>query len=344
MSTQRVATGAAAQAFSVEPGAAHGSAVAIVGGSAACLHLVAQIRKFASNDAAVLIEGETGSGKELVARAMHYLSCRRDKPFVPVNCGAIPDSLIEAELFGHVRGSFTDAKSSRAGVIAHAEGGTLFLDEVDALSPKGQVTLLRFLQDRRYRPVGHATEHIADVRVMAACNKSLQHLAAGGGFRSDLLYRLNILTVRVPPLRERADDVECLADHYLRLFCARYQRSLKRLDDSTLQWFKQYEWPGNVRELENLIHRLVLLSDGDRVHYSGESARDDASDGRQRQAFQTAKTKAIEAFERAYLSRLMADTGGNVSAAARLASKERRALGKLLKKHGIDKDAYRGRR
>ena len=311
----------------------------IVGRSPAYLRMIQQIRQMAGNDATVLIEGETGSGKELAARAMHYLSSRRDKPFVPLNCGAIPDSLIEAELFGHVRGSFTDAKQSREGVIAHANGGTLFLDEIDALSIKGQVTLLRFLQDRRYRPIGRSSEQTSDVRIIAAVNRPMKLVVAAGCFRADLLYRLEVLGLRIPPLRERTEDILPLAEHYIALFCRRYDRDAGRLDDETRFWMQQHDWPGNIRELENLVHRMVLLGDGERLHYSGdpgcESVVPACAD------FQHAKTQAIQLFERAYLIRLMAEARGNVSAAARIACKERRALGKLLKKHSIDKENYR---
>ena len=313
----------------------------IVGSSSAYANLVAQIRKMSGADAPILIEGETGSGKELAARAMHYLSPRRNKPFVPINCGAIPDTLIEAELFGHARGAFTDAKQSRTGMLAHANGGTLFLDEVDTLSSKGQVTLLRFLQDHRYRPVGHCVEQVSDARIIAATNKPMKALVTEGSFRIDLLYRLNILSLSVPPLRERVADIVPLAEHFLRLFCARYERSAKRLHDSTIEWLQQYTWPGNVRELENLIHRLVLLHDGDQIHYTGDTDDAAVSSADGCPNFQNAKAQAIEVFERTYLIRVMAQAHGNVSAAARLACKERRALGKLLKKHGIDKDVYR---
>lgn len=313
----------------------------IVGRSPAYLRLVEHIRKMACNDAPVLIEGETGSGKELAARAMHYLSARRDKPFVPLNCGAIPDALIESELFGHVRGSFTDAKQDRAGVLAHANGGTLFLDEIDTLSAKGQVALLRFLQDRRYRPIGQSCERTSDVRVLAASNKRMPQLVSDGVFRIDLLYRLNILVLPVPPLRERAEDIVPLAEHYLRVFCKRYRRTPKRLHALTRQWLQSCAWPGNIRELENLIHRLVLMGDSEEILYAGEAEIPDENARSGCPDFQSAKAEAVQRFENAYLIRVMAQTQGNVSAAARLAGKERRAFGKLLKKHGIDKGQYR---
>lgn len=311
----------------------------VVGRSPAYLRMAAQMRKMAENDASVLIQGETGSGKELAARAMHYLGRRRERPFVPLNCGAIPDSLIEAELFGHARGSFTDAKQNREGVVAYADGGTLFLDEVDALSAKGQVTLLRFLQDRRYRPIGRSCEQVSDVRIIAATNKPMKAALAEGCFRADLLYRLNVLSLCVPPLRERLEDILPLAEHYIAVFCGRYDRGRKRLDAQTKLWMQQYAWPGNIRELENLVHRMVLLSDGEQMRYTGDPDYDVSAPACP--DFQHAKAQAIESFERAYLMRLMTEANGNVSAAARMACKERRALGKLLKKHGIVKEIYR---
>lgn len=314
----------------------------IIGRSPAYRQLVTQIRKMACNDAPVLIEGETGSGKELAARAMHYLSGRRDRPFVPLNCGAIPDALIESELFGHVRGSFTDAKQDRAGVLAHANGGTLFLDEIDTLSARGQVALLRFLQDRRYRPIGHNREMTSDVRVLAASNKRMPQLVTDGVFRIDLLYRLNILVLSVPSLRERAEDVLPLAEHYLGVFCERYGRRPKRLHPLTAQWLQGCAWPGNIRELENLMHRLALMSDDEEILYTGAPEAPEGEAAPACPDFQTAKAEAVRVFERGYLMRLMIRAQGNVSAAARMANKERRALGKLLKKHGIDKDGYQG--
>ena len=314
-------------------------AVGIIGASEACIALTEQVRRIARADAPVLIEGETGSGKELVARAVHYLGARRCRPFVPVNCGAIPESLAEAELFGHVRGAFTDAKTSRAGVVAHADGGTLFLDEIDALPVKGQVTLLRFLQDRRYRPVGNSAECFSDARVVAACNRPLAALATSGAFRSDLLYRLNIFYLRVPPLRERTGDITLLARHFVGLFCRRYGLEPKSLHGDTLEWMQRYAWPGNVRELENLLHRLVLLCDDDTIRYDGETAPG-SRPAERCPNFQSAKAKAIATFERDYLTRVLNEANGNISAAARLACKERRSLGKLMKKHGIVREHY----
>jgi DNA-binding NtrC family response regulator len=318
----------------------------MIGASPPFHEMLRRIGKIARSDAPVLIEGETGAGKELAARAIHYLGTRRSKPFVPINCGAVPDSLIEAELFGHERGAFTDAKQARAGVIAQAQGGTLFLDEIDSLSLKAQVTLLRFLQDLRYRPLGHSKEIASDVRILAATNRPVASLVRGGEFRDDLLYRLNILSLAIPALRQRPGDAELLAQHYLARYCARYGLPKKALHASTIDWIRGHAWPGNVRELDNLIHREVLLADGDEILYSGGADAAGAAHGtaclaaEEELDFHHAKLHAVAQFEQAYLTRLMTRSRGNVTVAARLAGKERRALGKLLKKHRIDRSRF----
>jgi len=315
----------------------------MIGNSVAFMTLLRQIAKIARTDACVLIEGETGVGKELTARAIHYLSARRSKPFISLNCGAIPESLIESELFGHARGAFTDAKTNRCGVISQADGGTLFLDEIDSLPSKGQVALLRFLQDRRYRPVGQSVEQVSNSRVIAATNQPLQDLVERRAFRSDLMYRLNIIRLQVPPLRERKTDIVLLARHFLKAYCERYGLPAKSLHSSSWVWMMRYDWPGNVRELESVIHRNVLLSE-DREIIIDEcvpqlQSQPAPSSTHEFPNFQDAKAHAIAEFERDYLCKLVKETHGNVSAAARLACKERRSLGKLLKKYGIDKEA-----
>ena len=294
----------------------------------------------AACDAPVLIEGETGTGKELAARAIHYQSARKDCPFIPVNCGAIPDSLIESELFGHRKGAFTDAKDNQPGLVTLAEGGTLFLDEVDALSPKGQVTLLRFLQDQEFRPLGARHVEHGNVRVLAASNASLPQLAERGSFRADLLYRLRILCLELRPLRERRGDVAHLAGWFLEACNQRFGLGVKGIHPDALAWMEHYHWPGNIRELENLLYREYLLSEGPVMRIEPPKAMNPVPSERRDSpgvelAFHQAKAKAIEAFERGYLVNLLDMTGGNVSLAAKLAGKERRSLGKLLKKYGL---------
>jgi two-component system response regulator GlrR len=312
----------------------------LVGSSPAFVASVELIRRVAACEATVLIQGETGTGKELAARAIHYLGTRRDAPFVPINCGAIPESLVENELFGHARGAYTDARESRQGVIAQAEGGTLFLDEVEAMGPRGQVALLRFLEDREYRPVG-GLPCGANIRVVASSNADLAALAAEGRYRQDLLFRLNILVLDLPPLRERGDDVTLLAETFARRFCRQYRKRAMALHPDTVRQLAGQEWPGNVRELENLIHRTVVLSDG-AVLSIAPAAAPAAGAALTVRGFREAKARAIAAFEKAYLAELLARTRGNLSLAARLSGKERSRLGKLVKKHGIARARFSG--
>ena len=306
--------------------------------------MLAQLGVIAASQAPTLIEGETGSGKELAARAIHYEGPRCSGPFVPVNCGALPDSLIESELFGVQRGAFTDARVSRRGLVAEADGGTLFLDEVDALSAKAQVSLLRFLQDQHYRPVGSARELCGNVRLIAASNCRLDNLVAQQGFRADLLYRLKILHLELPPLRERGADVLLLARHFVQRFAKQYGSVAKTLHPLTEAWLHHHPWPGNVRELENWVHRQFLMCCGPVIVHDAVAAQtqahapgDAASVTPQGWpcAYVQAKAEALRRFEGEYLRRALIEADGNVSRAARLAGKERRAFGKLLKKHGL---------
>ena len=308
------------------------------------------LRKIANFDASVLITGETGSGKEAAALAIHSHSARRGQPFVAVNCGALPDHLIENELFGHARGAYTDAREGQIGLIAQAQGGTLFLDEVDSLTPKAQVSLLRFLQDGQYRPLGCSRAQTAQVRILAASNVQLEGLVEGGGFRADLHFRLNVMELPVPPLRARGGDAELLARHFIALAAQRYRLPSKELHQDTLHWLASHAWPGNVRELQNRIQREFLLADGILLRITApvpsnerRSLADRRYGCRDTLDFNAAKQSLLQAFERSHLQRLMRESAGNVSQAARLAGKERRALGKLLKKHRIEAGSFRAR-
>lgn len=306
---------------------------AMIGRSPAFRLVAELIDRISAFDAPVLIEGETGTGKELAARAIHQRGPRRDGPFVALNCGAMPDTLVESELFGHRRGAFTDARGDQTGLVEMAHGGTLFLDEVDALSPKAQVTLLRFLQNRRYRPIGSPRERESDARVIAASNSRLESRASIGDFRLDLLYRLNLLHVHMPALRDRPGDPALLAEHFIAVASQRYARPRLALDPATIAWFDRHEWPGNIRELENLVHREFLLAQGATMSipppHGAAGAPGPIANYRQ------AKHKAIAEFEWRFLSSLMGKANGNVSIAARLSGTERRHLGRLLKKHRI---------
>lgn len=331
------------------------------------------LQQCARVDATVLLCGETGTGKELAARALHYLSARSRGPFVPINCGALPDSILEAELFGHARGAFTDAKSDSLGVIGQAQGGTLFLDEIDALSPRAQAAILRFAQDHSYRPLGASRLQHADVRLVAATNADLDGLVAQGLFRQDLLFRINVLSVRLPPLRERQGDAVLLAQAFVQRLVQQYRTAAKDIDAESLsRLLDPRPWVGNVRELEHLVHRAFLLATDQHLHLSlpplahtGEDAPpaepaatapapsatvppppDCVLPTPQPQApmgldisFADAKAQAICDFERRYLSEVLHRAGGNLSLAARIAGKERSRFCKLVRKHGLQRGA-----
>ncbi|MFB3816620.1 MAG: sigma-54-dependent transcriptional regulator [Candidatus Methylomirabilales bacterium] len=248
----------AAGAAAAEPRPLHG----LIGGSPAMRELFGAIHKAAETAATVLIAGESGTGKELVARAIHYGSRRSAAPFVPVNCGGIPEGLMESELFGHVRGAFTGAVTSRAGFFLTADGGTIFLDEISELPLGLQVKLLRVLEDKTVFLVGDTRPRRVDVRILAATNKDLERLVAREAFRQDLYFRLNVLAIRVPPLRERGEDVLLLARHFAEKHAAALGRPAPRFADAALAGLLAYPWPGNVRELENLVQRLLVMHEG----------------------------------------------------------------------------------
>jgi two-component system response regulator GlrR len=316
----------------------------LLGRSPAFFELLRLAERFAACDATVLIYGETGSGKEVVARAMHYLGARKNAPFIPVNCGAIPDALLENELFGHARGAYTDAREPCQGLVAQAQGGTLLLDEIEAMSPRAQVILLRFLQDHEYRPLGARLSYTANVRVIAASNADLERLVEQGVYRMDLLYRLSVLTIRVPPLRERTGDPCLLAEEFLRRLSLQYGRPPKRLHADTAAAFDGFHWPGNVRQLENVVHRAFLLVDEPviRVLPGGieQQSVQAAPGGLTAARFQDAKARTIAQFERAYITELLERSRGNISLAARIAGKERSRLAKLVKKYGLERHDF----
>jgi DNA-binding NtrC family response regulator len=331
----------------------------LVGSDPAFLDVLRLIPAVAGADHPVLITGETGTGKEMVARTLHSLSSRADAPFVPVNCGALPDSLFEDEVFGHEKGAFTDARTRRPGLISRARGGILFLDEVDSLCPRGQVSLLRVLQDGRYRPLGSDIEQHVDVRFIAATNANIEEQVAQGLFRADLHFRLNVLPLAVPPLRARRGDILPLARHFLRKH-AHDDGRRRELSSCAMAALLSYDWPGNVRELESAIIRALHLSPSQQIQpadfhlpmsTNGGNGRPALTNGRPARtngrpvltcepSFQTLKQDVLSAFERDYLRQLLDRHQGNVTRAARAAGKERRALGKLLRKHRIDPNEF----
>jgi two-component system response regulator GlrR len=317
-----------------------------VGESPVFRQVLQYIAKLSRCDAPVLIEGETGTGKELAARAIHYSGARGSAPFVPINCGAIPDNLVESELFGHVRGAFTDAREARSGVVAQAEGGTLFLDEIEALGAHAQVALLRFLQDLEYRPVGGSASRRANVRVIAASNTDLAALSRQGSYRQDLLFRLRVLVLEMPPLRARGDDAALLAEAFVARYRGRYGLPAIPVDPQSLLQLRGYDWPGNVRELENMVHRELLLNEGETLYLNVPSAplrittTAPVAEPGLVTDFRQAKADAIARFERSYLSQLLATTAGNISLAARLCGQDRSRLNKLVRKYGLARSSF----
>jgi DNA-binding NtrC family response regulator len=237
----------------------------IIGNSRPMLALYKIIQRVAKTDSTILILGESGSGKELIANAVHFSSNRNDKPFVPINCGAIPEELMESELFGHEKGSFTGAIKERKGRCELANWGTIFLDEIGEMSQKLQVKLLRFLQERKFERVGSSRTIEVDVRVIAATNKDLEQEVANGKFREDLFYRLNVIPVHVPPLRERTGDIPLLIHHFLRQHCVKKETPQKSISSAALDILLHYDWPGNVRELQNVMERMVILVENDEI-------------------------------------------------------------------------------
>jgi len=283
------------------------------------------IQRVADTDVTVLIEGESGTGKELVARTLHERSLHSGGPFVAVNCAALPDSIIESELFGHVRGAFTGAISDKPGRFALARGGTLFLDEIGDLSPLGQADLLRVLEDGIYRPLGSRTTSRADARIVAATNRNLEQLCAAGRFREDLLYRLNVITVSLPPLRERPEDIPGLASMFCQHFCLKHRRPLKKLSDELNRHLLRLSWPGNVRQLRNVMERMVLtvpsrVLKGDHLpaHLKVESE--------EKSSLHIGPGWSLAQIEEEAVRVTLARCGGNRAEAARLLGISRRSL------------------
>jgi DNA-binding NtrC family response regulator len=313
----------------------------LVGHSPAFVAEVNRIPLVAGCDATVLILGETGTGKELFARAIHYLGPRATKPFVPVNCGAFPAELIENELFGHERGAYTGAATAKPGLVAEADGGTLFLDEIDSLPLLAQVKLLRFLQDKEYRALGSTRSQRADLRIIAASNCDVHIAVDEGRFRRDLYYRLNVLPFNLPPLRERREDIPLLAQRFVETYAAEFDKRAVAFADDAVQSLMAYDWPGNVRELEHVIERAALLSVGPVIAESDIALPRQGSSAKC--SFQEAKARVIGQFELGYLRGLLAAHGGNVTRAAQAAGKNRRAFFELLRKHNIDVQSFKAK-
>jgi DNA-binding NtrC family response regulator len=312
----------------------------MIGANAGFLEEMRKVPAIARCDATVLVTGETGTGKEMCARAIHYLSPRSEKPFVGVNCGAVPADLIENELFGHEREAFTGASSHRPGLLQECDTGTLFLDEVDSLPLSAQVKLLRFLQEKEYRALGSVKTLKADVRVIAAANVDLERAVAEGRIRRDLYYRLNIVSVNLPPLRDRKDDIPALLDHFLVKYAREYRAGHLEVGQEARRRILSYAWPGNIRQLEHAVQRAVLLASGQVLTASDFNLPGDAEEAAE-EPFGVAKARMIRNFERDYIRNLLMVHKGNISQAARMAHKDRRAFFHLVRKHGIAAETFR---
>lgn len=289
-------------------------------------------RTVAKSNSNVLILGESGTGKELLARAIHNESPRANGPFVAVSCVAIPDSLLESELFGHEKGAFTDAHAQRKGKFELADGGTLFLDEIGDISPKMQLALLRVLEEKEFMRVGGSKPIKVDVRIIAATNRDLKKAVEEGRFREDLYYRLNVITIQLPPLRERKEDIPLLVQHFIEKFNIQMGKKVQKISDDALRILMQYDWPGNVRELENTIERAMVITKGDVIQ----------PEDIQLQALganhpSPAVDKSLEAVERAHILRILNETGWNIQRSAQILGIDRTTLYNKIKKYGLQR-------
>jgi two-component system NtrC family response regulator len=307
----------------------------IIGRSRVMEEIIQRAERVAETKSTVLITGETGTGKELIARAIHNRSAQRDMPLIKVNCAAIPESLLESELFGHVRGAFTGAATSKKGKFALADGGTIFLDEIGTMSPALQSKLLRVLQEREFEPLGSERTEKIDVRVIAATNRDLRQMVAEGKFQEDLFYRLNVIPIELPPLRERRDDIPALVDHFLKKHAQRTGRRIDRIDDGVLAQLQQYDWPGNVRELENVIERAVVLSTGPLITARAISVLGSAAPPSS--GLPSLKLRQnIEWVEKETIRRALESARGIKKDAAELMGISQRALSYYLAKYRLD--------
>jgi len=306
------------------------------------------LEQAAGLDITVLLGGETGTGKELAARAIHYHSTRKERRFVPVNCGALPPDLVESELFGHARGAFTGAATAKAGLFEEAEGGTIFLDEIGELPLATQVKLNRALQEREIRRVGDNVATRVDVRVIAATHRDLKAEVQAGRFREDLFYRLNVFPVRLPPLRERAEDVPLLASHFLEKHARAMRREIGAFDPDALRLLASHPWPGNVRELENAIERAVAIATGSSIlsrdlpaELASHASPLSTGPALAAMPYREVVEQAQDRVSREYLAALLTEFHGNVTRAAARAGLERESLHRLLKKHGLRSDDFK---
>jgi Nif-specific regulatory protein len=313
----------------------------IVGNSGPMRRVYEQVAQVVGTNTTVLIRGESGTGKELIAHALHHHSPRAGKPFVRVNCAALPETLVESELFGYERGAFTGAQARRKGRFELADDGTLFLDEIGELSLSTQVKLLRVLQEREFERLGGSDTVRVDVRMITATNKDLEHALADGTFREDLYYRLNVFTICIPPLRERKSDVLLLAEHFVRKYTELHGRSIKRISTPAIDMMMTYHWPGNVRELENTVERAVLVAEGDVIHghHLTPTLQTAEASGT---VVSGSLAEAVAAFESNLIQDALKTTRGNRARAARLLNTTERIISYKIRRYGIDPRRFRG--
>lgn len=306
----------------------------IIGNSAAMQDIFRQIRQVADTEATVLIQGESGTGKELVARALHELSGRSRSPFVAVHLGALPDTLLESELFGHEKGSFSGASRRKPGCFEQAASGTLFLDEVTEMSPKSQVDLLRVLESRQYRRVGGEEVITTDIRLVAATNRNVQDLIQEGNFREDLYYRLNVIPLEVPPLRSRREDIPLLIEHFMTYFCQRHSRPIKHVSAMAMELLTNSPWPGNIRQLRNLVERLVVTHNGEMIQES-DIPRDLAPSQQAISSLPGSLNEAVEAFEKETISAFLNANGMHREKTAKALGVSVRTLHYKMSRYGL---------
>jgi len=306
----------------------------IIGKSARMRELFDMLATVAPTEATVLLLGESGTGKEIIANAIHQNSPRRERPYIKVNCAALPETLLESELFGHEKGAFTGAIEKKKGRFERADGGTIFLDEIGEMSLTTQTKILRVLQEREFEPVGGTKTIKVDVRIIAATNKNLEDEVKRGKFREDLYYRINVVPITIPPLRERAEDIPLLAAHFLRLYGEKNKRMLKGFADGVMDALMRYDWPGNVRELENIVERTVIMSRGDTITFADLPP---AIAGAQGTAIQTSPAISLKDVERETIIKALQQTEGNRTKAAVLLGITRKTLQNKIKEYGIDR-------
>lgn len=307
----------------------------IIGRSASMIDLFDTIMEIANSESSILILGETGTGKELIARAIHANSKRMGGPFVPINCGAIPESLMESEIFGHEKGSFTGAIRPKKGLIEVAEGGTLFLDEVGEIIPKMQVDLLRVLQDRSFFRVGGVEAIKADFRLISATHRDLAQQAAQGAFRQDFFYRINVITLRVPPLRERREDIQLLVTYFLKRFARETNREVDSINDDAMKMLLDYDWPGNIRELENVVERAVVTSKKRVLATASFAYLNPGGVG----VGVSSTPRSLEEAEIAHIRQILDEQDWNISHAAKVLQVDRTTLHKKIRRYGLERSS-----